>query len=134
MLAQSTGLCRALAMGVVHSRLALLFRFSLNSIHNCVIHSKDTINKSPFSTSPAKYRKWEAPWFFYSALESHAKETLIPSAHPHLMRALTWRIVCNTVDGTIFQAIVPHELFPMLLAVAHENARSSNMSNPVVVP
>jgi hypothetical protein len=38
------------------------------------------------------------------------------------MRALALRNVCRGVDGTIYQAIVPQELFPVLLTVACGNA------------
>jgi hypothetical protein len=57
-----------------------------------------------------------------SALESHAKETPIPSAWPLLMRALALRNVCRGVGGAIYQATVPQELFPMALAMARGNA------------
>jgi hypothetical protein len=39
------------------------------------------------------------------------------------------RIVCSVVGGTLFQATVLHELFPVPLPMAHENALS-----PYVAP
>jgi hypothetical protein len=57
------------------------------------------------------------------------KRPPIPSAHPLLKKALALRIVCSVVGGTLFQATVLHELFPVPLPMAHENALS-----PYVAP
>lgn len=42
----------------------------------CIMHSKDIISKSPFSTSSTRYKRCMLLDFCKSAIKSHAKETL----------------------------------------------------------
>jgi hypothetical protein len=50
------------------------------------------------------------------------------------MKALALRNVCRGVGGAIYQAIVPQELFPVLLAVARGNALTPRIpGSPLLV-
>jgi hypothetical protein len=51
-------------------------------------------------------QKMHVPWFFYSALERHAEETLLGRPLWHLCSALPDRTVCKDVGGPAHEWIV----------------------------